>query len=194
MALTRIFAGAASSAVGSSSVAAAFGGAAATVGRTALVGGGVAALGGAALLKAPDGVMKKGFDAVTDLTAKAAGLGVGLSGAVVEGGAEAFKKILDETVAPAAKENGLYALVPLVAGMKLLGGGGWMEAGKVMALLSAVIHIAEEYGLKLPGVDMKGLSGSFNRAMVGISEKDLAGAIPDAVKPGLGGPLPAPEM
>lgn len=124
--------------------------------------------------------------------------GVGLvaktGGAVVEGGADAFTDIMDKTVVPAAKENGLYAVVPAIAALKLLGGGGFLDAAKVIGVLTAIIKIAENYGFKLPGVDLPGLSGQFNRAAVDITNDEWTRNLPRSAIEAKPEALAAPSM
>ncbi|WP_192937315.1 hypothetical protein, partial [Sinorhizobium meliloti] len=139
------------------------------------LGWGSAAVAG---VDAIDGEKDTAADLIKNSVAGVAGFAADTGGAVIDGGAEVFKRTMDETVVPAAKENGLYAAVPVIAALKLLGGGGFLDAAKVIGILTAVIKIAEEYGFKLPGIDMKGMAGEFNRAAVDINNAEWTKALP----------------
>ncbi len=116
-------------------------------------------------------------DFVTDGIATVTGGIVKAGGAVVEGGAEAFTDTMKKTLVPAAQENALYAAVPLFAAGAALK-GDWLGAGRTVAVLTAIIKMLEDFGVKLPGVDLKSLSGDFNRSAVDLAKSEMLRDMP----------------
>lgn len=111
-------------------------------------------------------------DFVTDGVATLTSGVVKLGGSVVEGGAEAFTDTMKKTLVPAVQENALYAAVPLFAAGAALR-GDWIGAGRTVAVLTAIIKMLEDFGVKLPGMELKSLTGEFNRATLDIQPADL---------------------
>lgn len=116
-------------------------------------------------------------DFVTDGIATVTGGIVKAGGAVVEGGAEAFTDTLKKTLVPAAQENALYAAVPVFAAGAALR-GDWLGAGRTVAVLTAIIKMLEDFGVKLPGMELKTLSGAFNGAALDIAQGELVRGLP----------------
>lgn len=116
-------------------------------------------------------------DFVTDGIATLTGGMVKVGGAVVEGGAEAFTDTLKKTLVPAAQDNALYAAVPLFAAGAALK-GDWLGAGRTVAVLTAIIKMLEDFGVKLPGLELKTLSGAFNGAALDMAQGELTRSLP----------------
>lgn len=141
------------------------------------------------------------LDAVTDGAstehvaaplARLAGQGAAaLAGGALNVGKELAGGALD-AMGEAVERNGLYAGVIALAGLSLLTGGDLVRSAMLAGILTMAVKFAEERGVKLPGLDLGGLSGSFNRSMAGITAPEITPEFQEAAQPRPA--LPAPGV
>lgn len=132
-------------------------------------------------------------DAVTDGAStekllKPVGEGIGglagnVAGGLVDAGLGAVgstvKGVLNGTGLGAAMgNNGLWAAIPAIAGLQLFNGVNPMRIAVMAAILTFAIKLAEDHGIKLPGIKLDGLTGDFNRAVLDVKREELAPKAP----------------